>query len=213
MRGNLKIMLVDDHTLFRKALKQILIDTPGIADVEEAISGKEVIKKISQKSYDCILLDICLHEENGIQILKKIKSINPDIPVLMVSMYPERQYGIRSLRAGASGYVTKKIPPNHLRKAINEICHGKKYVSPDLAIELATEFDRSANQPLHKSLTDRELQILTMMASGKTISQAARELHLSVKTLSTHRANILRKMGFTNNAQLIHYAIKNQLVY
>ncbi|MFC2168323.1 LuxR C-terminal-related transcriptional regulator, partial [Acidobacteriota bacterium] len=100
-----------------------------------------------------------------------------------------------------------------LRKAINEICNGKKYVSPDLAIELATEFDRASNFPLHKALTDRELQILTLMASGKTISQAARELHLSVKTVSTHRANILRKMGFSNNAQLIHYAIKNQLVF
>ena len=213
MRGNLKIMLVDDHTLFRKALKQILKDTPGIADVEEAISGKEVIKKISQKSFDCILLDICLQEENGIQVLKQIKRINPDIPVLIVSMYPERQYGIRALRAGASGYVTKKVTPKDLRKAIHLICQGKKYVTSDLAIELATEFDRPAKDPLHKALTDRELQILTLIASGKTTSQAARELNLSVKTVSTHRANILRKMGFSNNAQLIYYAIKHQLVY
>jgi DNA-binding NarL/FixJ family response regulator len=213
MRGNLKIMLVDDHTLFRKALKQILTDTPGIADIEEAISGKEVIKKIHQKSFDCIVLDICLQEESGIQVLKQIKNINPDLPVLILSMYPEKQYGIRALRAGASGYATKKIPPKDLRKAIQLVCEGKKYVTSELAVELATEFDRSAKQPLHKALTDRELQILTQIASGKTISQIAKELNLSVKTVSTHRANILRKMGFSNNAQLIHYAIKHQLVY
>jgi DNA-binding NarL/FixJ family response regulator len=213
MRGNLKIMLVDDHTLFRKALKQILTATPRIIDVDEAISGKEAIKKIHQKSFDCILLDICLQEENGIQVLKQIKCINPDLPVLMLSMYPERQYGIRSLRAGASGYVTKKIPPEELKKAIYTVCEGKKYVTSDLAVELATEFDRAVERPLHKALTDRELQILTLIASGKTLTQIARELNLSVKTVSTHRSNILRKMGFSNNAQLIHYAIKHQLVY
>lgn len=213
MKKDINILLVDDHTLLRKGIKQILEDDPYIKEVDEAASSKEVFHKIRKNSFDCVLLDICLPGENGLQVLKHIKSLEPDLPVLILSMYPEKQYGIRALCAGAAGYVTKRIPPKELKNAIHTVCQGKKYVTPELAIELAAETDRLFDKPLHQSLSDRELQIMTMIASGKPVSQVARELNISIKTVSTHRVNTLKKMGLLNNAQLIHYAVKNQLVF
>ena len=213
MKKDINILLVDDHTLLRKGIKQILEDDPHIKEVDEAASSKEVFHKIRKNSFDCVLLDICLPGENGLQVLKHIKSLEPDLPVLILSMYPEKQYGIRALCAGAAGYATKRIPPKELKNAIHIVCQGKKYVTPELAIELAAETDRLSDKPLHQSLSDRELQIMTMIASGKPVSQVARELNISIKTVSTHRVNTLKKMGLLNNAQLIHYAVKNQLVF
>jgi two-component system invasion response regulator UvrY len=213
INNGISILLVDDHTLLRKGIRQILENDPRITKIEEAASSKEVLHKINKSSFDCILLDICLPGENGLQLMKRIKCIDPDVPILILSMYPEKQYGIRSLCAGASGYITKTIPPKELKNAILTVSQGKKYVTPELAVELATETDRLSDKPLHQSLSDRELQILTLIASGRSVSQVARELHISIKTVSTHRANTLKKMGLYNNAQLIHYAVKNQLVF
>ena len=207
------MLVVDDHTLFRKGVMRIIENDPKIEIVDEAVSGKEAVNKINSNPFDCILLDIWLPGENGLQVLKQIKCIDPDIPVIMLSMYPEGQYGIRALRAGASGYVTKTIPPRELINSIHTVCNGGKYISTNLALELATMIDKRIKGPLHESLTDREMQILTLMATGKSVSKIAREFNLSVKTVSTHRANILKKMGFDNNAELIRYAINNRLVF
>lgn len=214
--SNLKVLVVDDHTLLRKGVKYILKGSPCFADVDEASTGVQTLKKVMKCDYDCVLLDIHLPDRSGIDILKQLKSIRPALPVLVLTMYPEDLYGIRSLRAGAAGYLTKKCPPEELKEAICRVCQGQKYITPCLAEKLAFEFEKSqqnTRRPLHESLSDRELQIMTMIGSGKIVSQIARELWLSVKTISTHRAHILRKMSMTNNAELTHYAITNSLVF
>ena len=208
----IKILVADDHTLVRKGLKQILLDTPDVEIVEEASNGPEVISKINDNDYDLILLDIALPGRSGIDVLKQLKYIKPDLPVLMLSMYPEEQYAIRSLKAGASGYLTKESAPEELIDAIKKITIGKKYITSTLAERLAYEIEVNSDKSLHESLSDREYQVFCLIASGKTVKEIADKLSLSVKTISTHRAHILQKMQMRNNAQIIRYAIKQNLV-
>ena len=208
----IKILVADDHTLVRKGLKQILLDTPDVEIVEEASNGPEVISKINDNDYDLILLDIALPGRSGIDVLKQLKYIKPDLPVLMLSMYPEEQYAIRSLKAGASGYLTKESAPEELIDAIKKITIGKKYITSTLAERLAYEIEVNSDKSLHESLSDREYQVFCLIASGKTVKEIADKLSLSVKTISTHRARILQKMHMKNNVQIIRYAIKQNLV-
>lgn len=206
------VLIADDHTIVREGLKQILADTPDVVVKEEAGSAQEVIKKVKMKSFDLILLDISLPGRSGLDVLKQLKCLRPDLPVLVLSMHPEEQYAVRSIRAGASGYLTKDSPPEELLKAIRRIARGRKYITASLAEKLAAELEDKRKRLPHEILSDREYQVMCMIAAGKTVKEIAEILSLSVKTISTHRARILMKMGMKNNAQLTHYAIKKNLV-
>jgi len=209
----LKVLIADDHALFRSGVVEILSDCAEVALVDEASTGAEALKKIKKKHYDCVLIDIFMPGENGIEVLKQLKNIDPHTRALVLSMYPVEQYGVRALKAGASGFLSKCITPEVLKEAIGKVSRGQKYITPDLAERLSEEIVAGSGKLPHERLTDRELQVFIMIALGKTVSQIARELYLSVKTVSTHRVHILQKMGLKNNAELIQYAVKNGLVY
>ena len=208
----IRVLIADDHTIVREGLKQIFMETDDILASGEAGNGQEVIKKIEKDSYDVVLLDILLPGKSGLDVLKDIRSISPAQRVLMLSMYPEEQYAIRSLRAGAAGYLTKESATSELIHAIRRVAAGRKYITPSLAERIAVEMEFENVGPLHESLSDREYQVLCMIASGKTVKCIADDLSLSVKTISTYRSRVLEKMGMKNNADLTRYAIKNKLV-
>lgn len=208
---NKRVILCDDHTLVRAGLKQLLEEDNSGFTVDEVASGKETFQKIQKESYDMLILDISMPDQSGLDVLKNIKQIQPDLPVLMLSRHTEEQYAIRSLRAGASGYLTKQSAPKELLKAIHKIMNGKKYVSTSLAEKLAEMIGEDALEP-HELLSDREYQVFIGIASGKSNSDIANELHLSENTVSTYRARVLDKMSLKNNADLIRYALKNDLV-
>jgi len=210
--ASIKLIVVDDHTVVREGIKSIISATPDIGLVAEAASGHDAIRLSRQHDYKVMLLDIALTDKNGIEVLKQIKSEKPDVQVLMFSMYREDQYAIRSLKAGASGYLNKQCSKDDLINAIRQVAGGLKYISPQLAQELANNLNQEHEDALHKTLSDREFQTLTMIASGKSVSDIAKDLSLSVKTISEYRSRILLKMKLRHNAELTHYAIKNQLV-
>jgi DNA-binding NarL/FixJ family response regulator len=208
----IKILIADDHAIVREGLKQILSDSPDLVVVAEAGSGQEVLEKIRKNDVDLVVLDIAMPGRGGLDILKEIKTQMPRLPVLMLSMYPEEQYAIRVLKSGASGYLTKESAPAELVKAIQQISQGRKYISPYLAEKLAIDLEVSTDKLPHELLSDREYQVMCMIASGKTLKEIAAGLSLSIKTISTYRSRILEKMNMKTNAELTHYAIKNRLV-
>ena len=208
----IRVLDADDHTIVREGLKQILSDTPDIEVADEAANAKEVITKVSDTDYDLVLLDISFPGRSGVDILKQLKCSKPKLPVLILSMYPEEQYAIRSLKAGASGYLTKESASDELIAAIRQVTKGKKYITASLAERLVFELEKEYEDKPHEVLSDREYQVMCLIASGKTVKEIAEALSLSVKTISTHRSRILRKMAMENNAQLTHYAIKHGLV-
>jgi DNA-binding NarL/FixJ family response regulator len=208
----MKVLIADDHAVVRKGLIQIISELPGGVDVEEACCGKDVVQKTQKRLFDVVVLDISLPDRSGLDILKDLKSLNPKLPVLILSVHPEEQYAVRALRAGASGYLTKESAPEELLKALRMVVHGRKYISASLAEKLASLLDERADSPRHESLSDREYQILCLLAQGKTVSQIAGDLHLSPKTVSTYRVRVLLKMNMKSNAELTHYAFKHGLV-
>jgi DNA-binding NarL/FixJ family response regulator len=208
----IKILIADDHAIVREGLKQILSESPDLVVVAEASAGQEVLDKIMKNDLDLVILDIAMPGRGGLDILKEIKSQKPKLPVLILSMYPEDQYAVRVLKSGASGYLTKESAPVELVKAIRQISQGKKYISPSLAEKLAVDLEISPDRPSHETLSDREYQVMCMIASGKTLKEIADGLSLSIKTISTYRSRILEKMNMKTNAELTHYAIKNRLV-
>jgi DNA-binding NarL/FixJ family response regulator len=208
----LKILIADDHPIVRTGLKQILEEAPVKLSCEEAKDGHEVLRKTAGQDFDLILLDIAMPGVNGLDCLKQIKKEKPRLPVLIISMYPEEQYAVRALKAGASGYLTKQSAPDELLLAIKKVLSGGKYVSASLAEKMAWELEKDGAEHPHETLSDREYEVLRLIASGKTASQIAAQLCLSVKTVSTYRARILEKMKLKNNAELTHYAIRNHLV-
>jgi DNA-binding NarL/FixJ family response regulator len=208
----IKILIADDHAIVREGLKQILSESPDLVVVAEAGSGQEVLEKIRKNDVDLVVLDIAMPGRGGLDILKEIKTQMPRLPVLMLSMYPEEQYAIRVLKSGASGYLTKESAPAELVKAIQQISQGRKYISPYLAEKLAIDLEVSTDKLPHELLSDREYQVMCMIASGKTLKEIAAGLSLSIKTISTYRSRILEKMNMKTNAELTHYAIKNRLV-
>ncbi len=208
----IKILVVDDHTIVRDGVKRILVDTPDMVVADEASNGEEVINKVGNNHYDLVLLDISLPGRDGLDVLKQLKCTNPGIPVLILSMYPEEHYAVRSLRAGASGYLTKQSSSDELIGAIRKVAQGRRYITPSLAEKLAFELGVDARKLPHEKLSDREYQLMCMFGSGKTLKEIAETLSLSIRTISTHRAHILKKMEMKNNAQLTYYAIKNGLV-
>ena len=208
----IRIVIADDHAIVREGLKQILAESPDMMVAGEAESGLDAIKQFRKSKCTVMLLDISMPDRSGIDVLKQVKKENPEIAVLMLSMHREDQYAIRSLKAGAAGYLNKQSAPRELVTAIRLVASGQKYVSAALAQELASSIGDDHETPLHDTLSDREYQTLTMIASGKTVGAIAQELSLSVKTISEYRARLLVKMKLKNSAELTHYAIKNQLI-
>ncbi len=208
----LKILIADDHSIVRAGLKQVLADTPDMTVTDEAGATEEAIRKALDGDFDVVVLDISMPGRGGLEVLKQIKSQKPKLPVLVLSMHPEEQYAMRVLKAGAAGYVTKESVTEELIDAIRKVSKGMKYVSPYLAQEIVFALDSDTERPIEETLSDREFQVLCMIASGKTASEIAEELSLSVKTVSTYRSRILEKMRMKSNAELTNYAIKNNLV-
>lgn len=208
----IRILIADDHAIVREGLKQIIREAFGMEVTGEAQNGAEALNLVRETVYDVILLDISLPGRSGLEVLKDLKAENPQLPVLILSIYPEEQYAIRAIRAGAAGYLNKASAPDELVTAIERVATGKKYISPQVAEKLAMEIDADSNKPLHEKLSDREFQILRLIAGGKTVSEIANHLALSVKTISTYRARILEKMHMKTNAELTYYAVKNDLV-
>ncbi len=208
----MKILIADDHAIVREGLKQILTDLDEPVQIDEAADGHEAIEKVCENEYDVVILDIAMPEVNGLDALKQIKKFRPDLPVVILSMYPEEQYAIRMFKAGAAGYLTKESAPDELLRAIRKVKEGKKYISESLAERLVEELDLDLDRGPHEMLSDREFQVLCMLASGKSITEIADELSLSVKTISTYRTRIMEKLGLKNSAELIHYAVKYRLM-
>jgi two-component system, NarL family, invasion response regulator UvrY len=211
-KEKIKVLIADDHAIVREGLKQILADTKDIIVAGDAENGLDTIKLVRKGKSDVLLLDISMPDRSGIDVLKQIKKEVPQLAVLMLSMHREDQYAIRSLKAGASGYLNKQSAPAELVNAIRQVAAGRKYISPSLAQELANHIGDDHETPLHETLSDREYQTLIMIASGKAVSEIAAELVLSVKTISMYRSRLLQKMKLRHNAELTHYAIKNHLV-
>ena len=208
----INVIIADDHPIFREGIKKIISKTGDIRVTDEASSGDELLKKVKKNNYDVIILDISIPDRSGLEILKDLQDAKHRRAILILSMHPEEQYAIRALKAGASGYLTKGGEPEELIKAIRKVSSGGKYVSPFLAEKLATDLNAGPEQPPHEMLSDREYQVMTMLASGKSSTDIADELCLSLPTISTYRSRILQKMNLKNNAEVIHYAIKNNLV-
>ena len=206
------ILVADDHAIVRAGVKQIIADMPDVKVTAEASRGSEVIELITNSTFDLVLLDIAMPGQSGIEVLKQIKSLKPELPVLMLSIYPEEQYAIRALRAGSAGYLTKESAPAELIKAIRSISGGKKYITASLADSLADAVGNNNNDPHHKNLSDREFQVMCMLVNGKTVSEIAKELNLSPKTISTHRTRLMNKMNMKKNSQLNHYAREHGLI-
>ncbi len=208
----IKILVADDHAIVRKGLIQIISEVPGMHVVDEASNGIEAMQKLLEKDYDIVLLDISMPGRSGLDILRAIKNKKPKIPVLVLSVHPEEQYAIRAIKAGASGYLTKDSAPDELIAAIKKISKGGKYVTTSLAEKLLYELEPSDEKPGHEILSDREYQVMCMFALGKTLKEIAKELSLSIQTISTYRMRILEKMKMNTLAEVIRYAIKHGLV-
>ena len=207
----IRIIIVDDHPVVRRGLKQILHEEPDVKVVGEAESAQEAFKIIRTIDCDAVVLDISLPGASGVEILKQLKYEYKKLPVLILSVHPEEQYAVRVMKAGASGYLTKESAPEELVKAIRKIISGGKYISSSLAERLITDIDASG-KPRHEKLSDREFEIMRMIAQGKAIKKIAEELYLSEKTVSTYRKRLLEKMKMTTNAEIISYALKNKLI-
>lgn len=208
----MRILIVDDHAIVRAGMKQILADGGEKFDIVEAGNAAAALRVLRNQPPDLVLLDVALPGKNGIDLLKQIKHEWKRLPVLVLSMYPEDQYAVRALRAGASGYMTKESAPDELLSAINKVVSGGRFINPAVAEMLAFELDSVSDKPAHAGLSDREYDVLCRIASGRTVSEIAEELNLSVKTISTYRVRILDKMKLKHNAELTHYAIKHGLI-
>jgi two-component system invasion response regulator UvrY len=210
----IRVLVADDHAIVRHGLKQLIAETTDMVVVGEADSGLEALRAIRANDLDVVLMDIAMPGKNGIETLKQIHSEWPNLPVVILSMYPEDQYAVRLIKAGAAGYLTKESAPEQLVAALRAVARGKKFITPAVAELLADELGggKGSNAARHATLSDREEQIFRLLASGKTGSDVAEQLCLSVKTVSTYRTRVLEKMGMKNNAELTYYAIKNGLI-
>ncbi len=210
---HIRLAVADDHAMLRESLSQVLASHPGIEVVAQLGSGAEAIEYVSANSIDCLILDMDLTDKTGIEVIKTIRRDNKKLPILVLSMHPENLYAIRALKAGASGYITKSSSTQELVGAIRQVASNAKYVSTHTAELLASQlYEKSFDGEPHESLSDREYQFLVMVASGQTLTQIASQMNLSTKTISMFRSRALKKMGMKTNAELAHYAIKNNIV-
>lgn len=208
----IRVLIADDHAIVRKGLRLIAKEQASEIEVDEAENGQEVMEKIHQARYDVLVLDISMPGRNGLDILREVRHALPSLPVLILSMHPEEQYAIRMLKSGASGYLTKDCAPDQLVPAIQKIARGGKYVSDMLAEQLLFNLTGEANRPPHELLSDREYSVLVLIGQGKTPTEIAEQLILSVKTVSTYRTRVLEKLNLQSTAELIRYVIENNLV-
>jgi DNA-binding NarL/FixJ family response regulator len=208
----MRVLIADDHAVFRRGLRETLTEVFLKATFGEAKTAQETVELVRRNHWDVVILDISMPGKTGLDILDELKRLQPRLPILLLSMHPEEQFARRALKAGAAGYLTKESVPEELKEAVRKVVAGGRYVSATLAEKLAVDLREGADTPLHELLSDREFQVLRMIASGKTVKDIAEELSLSVKTVSTYRARILEKSGMKTNAELIRYALQSQLV-
>lgn len=208
----IRVVLADDHAIVRAGLKEILSDTGDMVVVGEATNGHEVIARLRERDADVLVLDMSMPGRGGIELIKHVKNEVPKLRILVLSMHSEKQYAVRALKAGASGYLTKESAADQLVAAIRRVAGGGAYVSPETAERLALELGPPSEDAPHTLLSDREYQVFEMIASGKSVTEIATQLSLSVKTVSTHKTRIMQKMGAANQADLIRYAIRHQLI-
>ncbi len=211
MADKIHVLIADDHAIVRQGLRQILSETDDLLVTGEADDGAEALNLARQQPWDVFLLDVSMPNRNGIDTLKQLKKEFPRLPVLILSMHPEEQYAVRALKAGASGYLTKQSAPELLVTAIRQVASGKKYLSPAVAQQLAEAISDNSDKSPHERITDREYQVLVMIAAGKTLTQVAEQLNLGVATVSTYRARLLEKMGLKSTAELIRYGLEHGL--
>jgi two-component system invasion response regulator UvrY len=208
----MRILVADDHAVVRRGVIQILTRDFAQAEFGEACNAQETLTRVWDEKWDVLILDISLPGRSGLEVLHDVKRTVPKLPILVLSMHPEDQFAVRLMKSGAAGYLTKESAPEELVEAVKKVLSGRPYISPALGEIMAAYLARSGPQSLHEQLSDREYQILRLIASGKTVGAIAQSLSLSVKTISTYRKRVLEKMGFKNNAELTHYAIQNRLV-
>lgn len=208
----IRVLIADDHTIVRKGLKEILADNPNIEVMGEAGNGEEVLNEISIRDYDVLLLDITMPVRSGLDIIKESKKIKPQLNILVLSMHPEEHYALRALREGASGYLTKSSAPDELLGAIEKVSTGGRYITLALAEKMASDIGKGIEKPLHCTLSNREYEVMCMIASGKTITDIAKQMMLSVKTVSTYRSRVIEKLNLKTNADIIRYALQYELV-
>jgi len=208
----IRVLLADDHAIVRAGLKEILAETGDITVAGEAASGQEVLTRIRESDYDVAVLDMSMPGRSGIELIRQVKDEKPRLRVLVLTMHSEQQYAVRALKAGASGYLTKEGAPDQLVAAIRRIAAGGAFVSPETAEQLALDVNRVPGGPPHTLLSDREYQVFELIVNGKSVTDIARQLALSVKTVSTHKTRILHKMGVTSQAELVRYALEHQLL-
>jgi len=209
----LRVLIADDHAITREGLKRILTDYPKPLHVGNAANAAQTLSMVRKNEWDLVLLDISLPDKSGLDVLKSIKKDRPALPVLVLSMYPVDQYALRVLKAGGSGYLTKESAPEQLLAAVRKVSEGGRFITPELAEHMARELAGGTPTLPHEGLSDREFEVLRLIASGRTPTEIAGHLSLSVKTISTYRTRLLHKMGMRHNAELTHYAISNRLVF
>jgi two-component system, NarL family, invasion response regulator UvrY len=207
-----RFLIADDHTVVRKGLKQILLEAYPSAWIEEVVDAEKLFNKVMEEEWDVVISDISMPGRSGLEVLQQIRQTKPKLPILILSVHPEDQYAIRVLKAGASGYLNKDSAPEELVKAVNRVLLGKKYITSSIAERLATTLDLDGDKMLHEYLSDREFEVLKLLASGKSVSDIAQQLSLSVTTVSTYRARIMAKMNLKTNADLTLYAVENKLL-
>jgi len=208
----IRLVVADDHTIVREGLKQLLAAAGDLEVVGEAQNGHEVIERIRALDFDLLLLDMSMPGKSGIELIRQVRAEKPKLRILVLSMHEEHQYAVRAIRAGAAGYMTKESASRALVEAIRKVAGGGAYISAEVAQQLALGAMPDAQGPLHATLSDREFQVFKLIADGNSVSDIAEQLHLSVKTVSTHKSNILQKMNMTTQAELIRYAINERLV-
>ena len=208
----IRILIADDHSVVRKGLRQILLEGFPTAHIEEVPDAEEMIRKIMQAPFDVVISDLSMPGRSGLEALQQLKQINPKLPVLILSIHPEDQYALRVLKAGASGYLSKDMAPDELVNAVQRVMLGKKYITASIAEKLASVLDQDSGKAAHESLSDREFSVLKLLAAGKSVSEIAESLFLSVTTVSTYRSRIMAKMGMKNNADLTLYSIEHKLI-
>jgi DNA-binding NarL/FixJ family response regulator len=208
----LRILIADDHTVVRKGLRQILLDEFPAAVIKEVADAEELIMKVSTEKWDVVVSDLSMPGRSGLDALQQIKISFPDLPVLILSIHPEEQYALRALKAGASGYLSKDTAPDELVKAVQKVLLGKKYISQSIAEKLANTFSADADLKPHEKLSDREFDVMKLLANGKSVSDIAEMLSLSVTTVSTYRARVMSKMDLKSNSDLTRYAIEHSLI-
>ena len=208
----IRIVIADDHTILREGLKQLLASAEGIEVVGEAVDGHEVLHRVRNAEFDLLLLDLSMPGKTGMELIKQVKSERPRLRILVLSMHGEQQYAVRAIRAGASGYLTKESAATQLVAAIRKVAAGGAFISPEVAEQLARGAMPQSEGPPHAALSDREYEVFQLLVSGRTITEIANQLNLSVKTVSTHKARLLEKIGIANQTELVHYALKYRLI-